>query len=209
MIFQVNLCGIMVSRSGFQAGAKSYAKNCGIKLFRLHCPNATPIKLTDIGFATLSLDLKDHQLRARVFKPVASIRFFVKGTKLPKFKMPLKLLFRDMPLADATGGSLGTVRDVLAGFVTQMRPSNSLKESFVKTFDQPTFVALSSCPVELNAISADIEIEVSEHDRPFGPWGLTDFILDDLDSGKSRIFKRPALVSHGRKRVERELHPRR
>jgi hypothetical protein len=186
--------GVMISRVGFQRGAREYAKKCGIKLYRLHCPTSGTIKIIDFGYANMALDLANHQLCTTVFTPSPKLQFFTSDLKAAKRKLPKKLIPRDIHLADQNGASLGTIRDVLAEFVEQMRKQNVLKDSFVKSFDPPVSAKLGRLVVPLTGVSADIEIETATQSTPFGPWGLADFILEDLDTGKAQTFKRQPLA---------------
>jgi hypothetical protein len=191
----------MISRSGFQRGAMDYADKCGIKLYRLHCPAQQPIVITDIGYAVISLDLENHQLHTTVFSPTSRIRFFVKGPRVPRLKMSRKFFLRNISLMDANGVAQGSLRDIVAGFVDDMRGRGVLSDSLVKSFDHPTFVRLAGCDVELTGVSAEIEITVeAKQSTPFGPWGVADFILEDLETGSSQTYKRHPIVEREKRK---------
>ena len=62
--------GVMVTRTGFQAGAKTLADKHGIKLYLLHEYTRTePIQLLHFGYANCTVDPVALVLRVTVFKP--------------------------------------------------------------------------------------------------------------------------------------------
>jgi hypothetical protein len=156
--------GVIVTRMGFQKGAKEFANAHGIRLFMLR-QGSLEIKLTDIGYAEAKVvtfrNLDDSVgvvLHITVFRPEPHIELTIApGQKKPDWSdvMPY-----DMILVNAGKEPIGTVRDILAEFVKRMRQSKELGNSFDKQFTDPTFIkkAKAKRMFRLQSIKATINI---------------------------------------------------
>ena len=66
--------GVIVTKTGFQSGAKSLANKYGIKLFLLR-QSIPKVAITDIGYATFALDAARRVYKVTVYRPVVEASF--------------------------------------------------------------------------------------------------------------------------------------
>jgi Restriction endonuclease len=133
--------GVMITRTGFQAGAKALAERHGIKLYLLK--QITPHLQMVVGdYAIMSLDLPANLIRTTLYHPVLRrCQFF---TNVPIARGPSQFnMHRDRTyLVDDVGRSIGTLHDIMTSCVTEMNDKKTLSAVFDRKFDQPTFLEL-------------------------------------------------------------------
>jgi restriction endonuclease len=89
--------GVLVTRSGFQSGAKTLAEKHGIKLYLLW-PLLPEFTMTTLGYAKVSVDLHERVLRAIVFDPKVRTGFLLADpptlmqSPIPKVYTPRTLI---------------------------------------------------------------------------------------------------------------------
>jgi restriction endonuclease len=192
--------GLIVTRRGFQRGARKYAEAHGIKLFTLR-QELPGITMTDISYATFKAEkcrMPDGGLglliRGTVFRPEPHIELNFAATRRPP--KSLNVAPRDIRLFNANNEAIGSLRDVLHDFVSTMRRNNQLRESFTKDFTDPTFIQTPRSKRFFRLLSVRAKIDIVQEECPpvYGkPPGFVDFVLEELDSGKKQHFIRPAM----------------
>jgi hypothetical protein len=194
--------GVIVTRRGFQRGAIKFAKDHGIKLFILR-QELPACKMTDISYAVMKVEGcvlpgggQGGLLRTTVFRPEVHLELTVEpNASVPKSLQATQ--FCDIQLFDATKCSIGTLRDVLAAFVSTMQKNNQLAESFAKDFLDPTFFTFprSKRFFQLQSLRAKIDIIIEEAMPVYmKPPGFVDFVLEDLETGKKQSFIQPTII---------------
>jgi hypothetical protein len=185
--------GVMVTRTGFQRGARAVAKKHGIKLYRLHEAQRKPTTITDVGWAAYRYDPAKHMVDVTTFRPDFSLNLSFAQPTLPPEDIK-RYPPRDLVLSNENGRALGTVRDVIAEFVEEIKKSGTRSGTFARQFDQPTFLSYpthSEPSFRLSALNSDINIvEQPGASFPLLPPDFVEFILEDLDTGKQRAYRR-------------------
>jgi hypothetical protein len=180
----------MVTRSGFQSGAKELARKHGISLYILQPAASSKFVLTDISWANFSLDLAQHTILITVYRPVVRTAFsFSEPNANPLPSSTSTYHPRDMKLFNVEDKSMGTIRDVLALFVDELRSTGSLSAEFRKDFDEPTYLHAGRSRRKrcLAGVWAEIKVSVEPQPPiPFSARGIVEFILEDLQTGGSR-----------------------
>jgi len=193
--------GVIVTRRGFQRGAKKFAEDHRIKLFILQ-QKSLGIIMTDLSYAVMKVEGcclpsggQGVLIRTTVFRPEAGVELTVEPTdRLPKSLEGIP--HRNIQLFNETKHFIGTLRDVLADFVLTMEKNNQLAESFTKEFKDPTFFRSprSKRFFRLQSLRATIDIVKEELPPVYGkPPGFVDFVLEDLETGKKQAFIQPAM----------------
>ncbi len=189
--------GIMVTRTGFQTGAQAYAKHHGIKLYLLRDWHRS-YTISDISYAKYFIDEK-YTWRVIVYRPEVhhlNFHFFVPSPSSPK-KLPRDFprQFSKMHLLDGNGAIVGTVADILRGYIGTMRAANTLNATVRHDFSEPTYIRFSPRSARLSHLSAfECVITLIPEPQPpvpLLPSGVVQFILKDVHDGTSKFFQRP------------------
>jgi Restriction endonuclease len=193
--------GVIVTRTGFQTGARRYAEDHGIKLFILR--QTTPgITMTDISYATMKAEachLPGGGLgvlfRTTVFRPEPHIELVLEQSgRLPKSFEAAP--YHEIQLFNAQKLATGTLRDVLADFVSTMAKNNQLTESLTKDFQDPTFIRSTGSKRFFRLHSLRAKIDIVKEELPpirLKPPGFVDFVLEDFETGKKQSFVQPVM----------------
>jgi hypothetical protein len=188
--------GIIVTRTGFQRGAKAVAKGHGIKLYLLSQYRSHHI-ITDVSWAEYRLDAARLLLHFTHFRPEFSLNLsFALPSKPPSTvkRYPPK----DFKLFDENGTSMGTVRDIIAEFSDEMRKTGTQAGPFSRDFTKPTFFKYprqaKGKSYQLNSLKAEMKI-VEERWAPalMLPPGIVEYILHDLESEETQKYQRRKL----------------
>jgi hypothetical protein len=102
-----------------------------------------------------------------------------------------------MRLFEADGKRVGTVADIIRGFVASMRDAKTLSATYKHDFLVPTyrqFSPRSARRTQVSAVEAAIKL-VPEPQPPHAmlPSGVVQFILENLDDGTSQVFRRSSI----------------
>src|SRR5262245_28658186 len=186
--------GVLVTRSGFQSGAKTLAEKHGIKLYLLR-PLLPEFTITTLGYAKVSVDLHERVWRVIVFDPKVGTRFFLADpSTLMRCPIPKTYNPRNLQLLGDDGTAVGTIQDVLKAFVEEMRKTEKLSGSFHRDFPVPTYLRLSLRSKRLHRlVGITAEIEIVPQPQPPIPLrssGIVHFILEDLYSGARHTYTR-------------------
>lgn len=176
--------GLMVTRLGFQAGALRVARANGIQLYVLRVARPHFV-LTDVGYMMMRLDPLRRLLNTVIFEPtIRRLEFRGSG---PGESRSIKARPRDMHLADESGASLGTVRDVVASVVNEMREARRLQESVHRSFAPGTYLTLRKHEPRYLVNGVDLDIEIQERPQEPIPFvsGVVQFILENLQTGET------------------------
>jgi hypothetical protein len=181
--------GVMVSRCGFQEGATSLAKAAGILLYQLSPLPQVPTVLYDYGWASMKMNLQTLQMETTVFNPRVALTFNLpSGTNTPLDSCLKSMVVREYLLSDERGGSLGTMRDVVAELVGEIRAREEPSGTRVRVFKEPTFIRHEQSDHQVPVLSVTAEITITPEarpDRPLLPRGFVMFVLTNLQTGKS------------------------
>jgi hypothetical protein len=181
--------GVMVSKSGFQEGAASLAKAAGILLYQLSPLPQVPTVLYDYGWATMRINPQTLQMETTVFNPRVALTFNVpSGTNTPPDNFLKSMVVREYLLSDERGRSLGTMRDVVAELVDEIRAREELSGTRTRVFKEPIFMRHEQSDDQVPVLSVTAEITVTPEakpDRPLLPPGFVVFVLTNLQTGKS------------------------
>ena len=186
--------GVLITRNGFQSGARALAEAHGIGLYLLRrvLPKYTT---TTLGYVEVKLDLPERVLRATVFDPEVRTRFIFADPAMSA-RSPVSKRYdpHNVQLLGDDGTVLGSVQHVIKGFVDEMRTTGSLSGRFDRDFPLPTYLKPSHSSKRvhrLDRITAEIEIVPQPQPPvPLASSGLVDFILEDLRSGKRQTYRR-------------------
>jgi Restriction endonuclease len=184
--------GVLVTRSGFQSGAKSLADKHGIKLYLLH--NRQPsIKLARLGYFNITLDLQHRLFRMNVFNPEFSITLVVdEGFYRKAPSLPTKYDAMDAQIFEKNGTAIGTVLDILKSHMEEMQKSKTLSQEFTHAFAKDTYLKASIRSKKIHhlcSMKTTIKIiPLPEQTTPLLEPGIVCFILEDLEGGKQQVF---------------------
>ena len=181
--------GVMVSRCGFQEGAASLANAAGILLYQLSPLPRVPTVLYDYGWARMKINPQTLQMETTVFNPRVALTFNLpSGTNTPPDSFLKSMVIREYLLSDERGRSLGTMRDVVAELVGEIRARGELSGTRTRVFKEPAFIRneQSDHQIPVNSVTAEITITPeAKPDRPLLPRGFVVFVLTNLQTGKS------------------------
>jgi len=137
--------------------------------------------------------LPELVLRATVFDPEVRTRFiFADPAPLTRSPVPKAYKPRNVQLLGDDGSVLGSIHDVIKGFVAEMRTTGSLSGRFDRNFPVPTYLKPSRSSKRVHrlvSITAEIEI-APQPPVPLPSSGLVDFILENLRSGERHTYRR-------------------
>jgi len=207
--------GIVVTRTGYQRGATEFARANGILVYKLTAmpdpPAPPPIVVTDVApFAKVRIVGVAEQYRI-----VTEVETFIPnftntllhidtnwmeeveahfGHEVAQAVLTTSVHAspRDIPLYDAEGDQTGTLRDIYAHLVKEMMEQGLFQRDATTTFQQPTFMRISSLQVpfmKVTGISTTIDIRRTVS-RRVGLPSFVDFILKNLSDGSVRRFQR-------------------
>ena len=193
--------GVIVTRTGFQRGAKQVAEFHGIKLFTLR---QGPLGISIPAMSYADLKLEGYRLhgggqgvlaRMTVFRPeFSSIEFTVEPSGHP----PKGLTFNmyEVKLYNANKEPVGTLCDIMADFLSVMKINNQQSEIFAKDFPDKMFFQSPGYSQFFQLQHLQVKIDIVKEERPpiyMKPPGFVDFVLEDLDTGKKQSFIQPAM----------------
>jgi hypothetical protein len=206
--------GIVVTRSGYQEGAATYARRHGILLYELAQepdPPSEPITITDVGFAHIRIAGVTPEMQfimeTTVFKPVFSnLLFICDHSWLEEVRRRsgddvvdeiaskrITALPRDVLLYDEAGTQIGTLRDLYARFAWDVGKEGCAPQEIKHTFEQPTFLQVPRYPVpRIKVVSLSVTLEVQKSFRRFiSATNFVVFVLKSLDNGTVKRFHGP------------------
>ena len=186
--------GVMVTRSGFQSGARTVAEahDIGLYLLRPRLPHYTT---TTLGYVKVTIDLRDRVLRATVFNPEVRTRFILADSSIStRSPIPKTYNPHNVQLLAGGGNVIGSIGGVIKNFIAEMRTTDSLSGRFSRDFPVPTYLKAPSGSKRLHRlVSLTAEIEIVPQPQQPVPWkssGVVDFILENLQSGEQRTYRR-------------------
>ncbi len=202
--------GVIVTRRGFQRGARKFANDHGIQLFILRQEPLPGITLPSSDF-----DLEIQFKMEGYHRPGGDQCWFLRGTLLrpePHIKLTVKrlpeqfdmqqrsvALLAAQPLStiqifNGKKRPIGVLRDVLVPFVEMMKKNNLLTETFNKDFTKPAFLQAPDSMLFFRMESLQVKIDIIKEELPpvpMKPPGFVDFVLEDLGTGKKLFFAQP------------------
>jgi hypothetical protein len=184
---------VLVTRSGFQSGAKSLAKKHGIKLYLLH-DRLPSIKLARLGHFNIFVDLQRRVFRVNVFNPEFGIALVFDNTfyREPP-SLPTNYNVLDAQLFEKNGTPIGTVVDILKSYTEEMSKTKTLSAEYTHEFVKDTYLKTSIRSKKIRHLcrmKAKIKIvPLPEQTMLFVEPGIVYFILEDLESGKQHVFQ--------------------
>jgi len=204
--------GIIVTKKGFQKGARKFAENHGIELFELkEIPKPPPVQMTLGSFVQVGLNLEE-QCSETVIYPTEyfNIKYILKKSWIKRKSKNLgqesvSESLKTPPdwnqnLYNSSFQQIETIWEVIGEFLEPIQDEAELAlentlvycKSLCYKFNFPTFFPTKSkfLPfVRIEGISFDIEITKGELIKaPFTKPGITTFILKNIIDGKEKKF---------------------
>ena len=201
---------IVVTRTGYQDGAKRYAHAKDILLFELAEEVSPKISMTDVSYATLHVrglaksgqPVQGIVIDVDVYTPSFTnaslhlenaVRSGIEarfGRDLPDFQRSLhwEVTPRDFILYDAEGKQTGTLRDVYASIVEEMRKQGLLRHDAQKVLES-TFVKTQSPEmpyVQVRMLTVSVEIQKESYQLTMP--SFVGFTLKNLADGTVKKF---------------------
>ncbi len=214
--------GIVVTRSGYQSGAREFAHAHGILLYELTetpDPPSPPIVLTDVSWAKIRLIGVTPDMRLlseiTVFTPEFSdatficdqewlkeieVRFgseVVKELLSTRFSKPPQ----DVALYAEDGKQTGTLRDLYMKLVKEMREAEIANRHVNIPFELPVLMRTSVAPVPLVKL-ASLSVTISIHqtmEQQVMRSGFVEFVLKNLKDGTLKHFRRQRKIGENDK----------
>ena len=180
--------GIIVSRSGLQAGARRVAKASGIVVFQLGPAPKPGIVLSDYGWATYAIN-KKLQIELTVFNPRVDLTCTVPlGSDISSEALFRPLALSQQLLFDEHGRSVGSMRDIVADMAGTLRNSGQLSGIRTHEFAAPTYMRYEAGGPQLRILSVTANISITPEPQapiPLLPPGFVRFMLRNLETGES------------------------
>jgi Restriction endonuclease len=135
--------GLLVTKSGFQAGAKKLAETYGISLFLLKRVPAFNFTMTQLSRAKIALDTSVKYATLTVMAPRISIRTVAIGDGTPEHVLPPNFTLSDAKIAPTDDSAdEKTLLDVVRPFVQSLHDQGQSEGSFTQLFDEPMFIRM-------------------------------------------------------------------
>ena len=163
--------GVMVTRSGFQSGARTVAEAHGIGLYLLR-PILPHYTTTTLGYVKVTIDLRDRVLPATVFNPEVRTRFILADSSIStRSPIPKTYNPHNVQLLAGGGNVIGSIGGVIKNFIAEMRTTDSLSGTFSRDFPVPTYLKAPSGSKRLHRlVSFTAEIEIVPQPQQTVPW---------------------------------------
>jgi hypothetical protein len=193
--------GVMVTRTGFQPGARKVADAHGIKLFILR--EGSPRITITVG-SCVKGEFKLYRapdgrllalLHLTVFRPDPQPNFELRinpSGPITRRRWTAPHIGR-FQLFNAEKRAISGIGGVLDAFVTTMANNNEFDGTLIKEFPEPTFVRQPGTKhfFRLQSIRAAVHIVKEELPPiPLKPPGFVDFVLENLKTGEQQSFLR-------------------
>lgn len=203
--------GIFVTRSGYQRGAKHYAKNHGIELYELDRPSK--VAKPDISLSAYGI------LHFRILGLSADGRFLLRYTKYePSYSslawkidrrwydalttehrggadntitvLGIPVHLNKVYLTTTSGEMIETVSHALSRPMQSLIQAEKPSGPFVLDFSEPTFLNLpgSAAPIKVVGVSGHIDVTRTTVDRE-GNSSVVGFVLVDALRNKRQHFR--------------------
>lgn len=198
--------GIVVTKTGYQAGAATYAQAHGIQLYTLAATPAPSVTVTDTGYASIRIITPtngNRQLEVTTGSPTFTTsayqidsawwRIATKSLDPTGIEAILarRILAspREIPFTDEHGAPQLTLRDVYASLVTTMRKDAVTHRDATHSFPTPTFLATGDPALpRVKVIGVTRTININETRQVFPFPSFTGFILKNLTNGTEKRF---------------------
>ena len=185
--------GIFVTRTGYQSGAREFAKHHGIPLYELSEPTDAywdgEIKIIDgtlIMFVPLYEDVKLVPDNDWIDKEGKRLQMLERGVEI---EIP-----NDVTFYDENGQEIGTVQSIVAS-LAPLEPQEMIPTKKTHTFDKPAFIqtGIHKFPkVKINAVEATISVSKSVKDFSIDIGDFVGFVLKNVIEGDQKVFDKDA-----------------
>jgi hypothetical protein len=186
-----------VTRTGYQSGAREFAKCHGISLYELGEPTDAywdeAIKIID---GTLSMFVKHHEPDVKLIPDSEWINKETKKMRIPEKDPTIEIKIEntgDVKFYDENDQEIGTVQSIIDSFYPP-KPTETVPTKKTHTFDKPAFIwtGVPKFPrLKINAVAATVSVlKVAEETLHFD---FGDFIIrKNVTNGDQEIFDRDA-----------------
>jgi hypothetical protein len=198
--------GIFATKTGYQAGAATYAQAHGIQLYTLAAAPAPSVTITDTGYASIriltptdgnrqlevttgsstftrsayQIDGAWWRIATRSLNPTSTEAIRSRRIVAPP---------REIQFTDEHGAPQLTLRDVYASLVTTMRKDAVTHRNATHSFTAPTYFATGDPALpRVKVIGVTTTIDINETRQVFPFPSFTGFILKNLTNGTERRF---------------------
>jgi hypothetical protein len=181
--------GVIVSRSGFQRGARRVALASGIQLFQLGPMPKPPIELVVSGWMTMWLNQQTMQIERVLYNPRFRLEFKLASDTETSLQFDLRPLTEYL-LFDELGNQLGTIMDVAAKFVAALHELGEMSATRTHTFEVPTYVRQEGRERQARIFGVTVDIAIIPEPlppSPLLPTGFVRFVLKNLQTGDSSM----------------------
>jgi hypothetical protein len=176
--------GIMVARTGFQEGAKSYASSHGIELYELREPNADDLTGR---FVRLILDIQLYTPSMEIIAVEADTDWVRATAPDAKGSAAFSQDAKQAMLYAEDARPLRSLYDVLDSYVPKEHrelPSTEIRH----VFDSPTFIDtnVEELPrLKILAVNAKIAIAMARHRQEFDFSDMLTYIISTVSGNKT------------------------
>ena len=185
--------GIFVTRTGYQSGAREFAKHHGIPLYELSEPTDAywdgEIKIIDgtlIMFVPLYEDVKLVPDNDWIDKEGKRLQMLERGVEI---EIP-----NDVTFYDENGQEIGTVQSIVAS-LAPLEPQEMIPTKKTHTFDKPAFIrtGIPKFPkVKINAVGATVSVSKSVEDFSSDIGDFVGFVLKNVIEDDQKVFDKDA-----------------
>ena len=185
--------GIFVTRTGYQSGAREFAKHHGIPLYELSEPTDAywdgAIKIIDgtlIMFVPLYEDVKLVPDNDWIDKEGKRLQMLERGVEI---EIP-----NDVTFYDENGQEIGTVQSIVAS-LAPLEPQEMIPTKKTHTFDKPAFIrtGIPKFPkVKINAVGATVSVSKSVEDFSSDIGDFVGFVLKNVIEDDQKVFDKDA-----------------
>lgn len=179
--------GVVVTRTGYQQGAFTFAAAHGILLYVLREPTPADGLQININLSAYSSQITDirliHDERWRIEEAVR-----LQLQEAPRIMLAVE--YGELDLYDESNNRSGTMKDVIDAFLPEGRQEMP-PTRITHQFERPTFIktGMTNFPnLKINAVEATVSVNKIEAKWSFDVKELIGFILEEVIAGKKRKF---------------------
>jgi hypothetical protein len=179
--------GLIVTRTGFQSGAKALAEKTGIDLYILRVQPKPKIMLEVLSWA--KLEIKNLAMVATVYRPKVQLTVSSPEDNCASAP-PVSASYSEIEFMNENNEVIGTMQDVLKPFFDEMRKTDTMSREFKKSYDELTYMRVAGSLVKWRVSSVTAIISMLAELQPPIPLlarGITTYILENLRDGQSQI----------------------
>lgn len=182
--------GVIVSRSGFQRGARRLALASGIQLFQLDPMPKPPIRVVGSGWIRMWVNWQTMNIEGTAYTPHFRLEFKLASDTDSSLHFDLGPLAEYL-LFDELGKAVGTIMDIAAKFVAELQELGMLSATRTHTFEIPTYLRQNGSERQARILGVTVDITIIPEPlppSPIVPSGFVRFVLKNLQTGYSSMY---------------------